>query len=154
MARWADLESARPEMAKLGWELIERFRVAYLGTCSPEHGPMIHPVTPIPVAGGLYAGIITKTPKYRNLTRDPRYSLHSPPGPRDAEFVIRGHARAVAVAELERLRAEDSRLALPAGDVLFELDIDFASYAEYRAGPDGWPRAERTRWLPEAEVPA
>ena len=150
MASWRDFEEAAPDLAELGSKLMFR-GIAYLSTIRADGGPRVHPFTPLLEGGRLFAAIPLRTPKGRDLLRDPRYMIHALPGQSDAEFSVRGTAReagaerSLAVRAAERSGAgglvESARK-----DAIFEFDIERADWAVWRnvGQPGTYP--DRRTW--------
>jgi hypothetical protein len=148
-ARWSELETAAPELATAGHDLLYQYGpgLAYLATLRGDGAPRLHPVCPVVAAGGLYVFIGNHSPKVHDLRRDGRYSLHTfPRQDVDDEFCVSG----VAVdAEGTGVRdavyaAYVATGATTSNDTLFELLIDRALHAQYEARPS-WPPVYR-RW--------
>jgi hypothetical protein len=76
MVKWADFETAAPELATQGRELIERFRFVLAGTIRRDGTPRISPVKAHIVRGHLMLVMIAGTLKARDLLRDPRILLN------------------------------------------------------------------------------
>ena len=51
--------------------------MSFLATIRGDGGPRVHPVTPWILDGHLYVRMFETSPKVADLTRDPRYALHS-----------------------------------------------------------------------------
>jgi hypothetical protein len=97
MATWAELETASPDLAAAGVELLYRSGdgEGMLATVRGDDPPRIHPINVGIVDGRLSAYIIERSAKRHDLASDGRYALHAhldptaprilPPGP--------GHAR-------------------------------------------------------------
>src|SRR2546430_15240873 len=98
MASWGDFAKAAPRLAEDGVKLLWR-GIAYLATLRPDGGPRVHPFTPLIIEDRLLAAIPLRTPKARDLQRDPRYMIHALPGASDAEFSIRGTVRELPAPE-------------------------------------------------------
>ncbi|WP_220448602.1 pyridoxamine 5'-phosphate oxidase family protein [Nonomuraea mesophila] len=145
MADWEALRIADGAMAELGRKIIDRLSIAYLATVTADGWPRVHPVCPFFHGTGIYVGLIETSPKCRDLLRDGRYVLHALPGPSDAEFWLRGRARAVDDGERAELaRAEHG--AIPDTSRVFELLIATAHTAVYRPGENDLPAPTRRRW--------
>src|SRR5436309_6784135 len=128
MASWGEFADAAPDLAEFGSKLL-RHGIAYIATVRPDGGPRVHPFTPLIAEGRFLAAIPLRTPKGRDLLRDPRYMIHALPGESDGEFSLRGTARQ---ADEERAVAVRAAEAIGAGgliesarqDPIFEFDID------------------------------
>ncbi len=98
MVTWQAFETESPELASFGRERIHR-RVSFLATIRADGGPRVHPVTPWIFDGHLYVRMFETSPKVADLTRDPRYALHSMMDNDDGiggEVALRGRGRAGA----------------------------------------------------------
>jgi hypothetical protein len=150
MATWAGLESAAPELAALGRELLYRSGdgEALLITVRGDALPRAHPISLRVVGPGLYAFVL-RSPKQRDLLEDGRYALHAHFDPATPhEFSISGRARRVDPETRARLAAN---WAFEPGDAeAFEFLIDEAIYGE-RPTADDWP-PRYTTWKSEARV--
>ena len=147
--RWSELETAAPEIATAGHELLYQYGtgLAYLATLRADGAPRLHPVCPVVAAGGLYVFIGNHSPKLQDLRRDGRYSLHTfPRQDVDDEFCVSGtaiDAEAMGVREAV-YAAYVATGATTSDDTLFELLIDRALHARYGPRPS-WPPVYR-RW--------
>ncbi len=97
MVTWQAFETESAELAAFGRERIDR-RVSFLATIRADGGPRVHPVTPWIFDGHLYVRMFDTSPKVADLTRDPRYALHSMMDNDDGiggEFALRGRAELV-----------------------------------------------------------
>lgn len=74
---WQDLELSAPEIARLGMTRLNAAGVAVLGTVRRDGSPRISPVEPYFAAGQLLVGAMVWSGKAADLSRDPRYVLHS-----------------------------------------------------------------------------
>jgi hypothetical protein len=139
MATWSQLGAARPEVMARARDLflIEQpdapnpAGLGYLATIRADGGPRVHPVSPAVIDGRLYAFLLRRSPKSRDLARDPRFALHSWPLPfaedsfDDEEIAFTG--RAVPVDD----QAIHDRVAKAVGDdpasgIVFELLLESA----------------------------
>jgi hypothetical protein len=92
---WQVLETAAPELAALGWERLDRVRIALLATLRKDGCPRISPVEPYLSLGELLFGSMSWSLKTRDLERDPRCALHSAitgPDSGEGEFKLYGRA--------------------------------------------------------------
>ena len=122
----------------------------FLATIRRDGSPRLHPITPIVIAGALHVAITERSPKWRDLDRDPRCVLHALPGPRDDELMLRCRAR-----DAERRREEIRKAAdhvVRDSDRLFELDIEQLDLGhwEHVGQPGTYPI--RHRWTPGRTV--
>ena len=138
MATWGDLESAAPELAGKGRQLLYRTGdgEALLATVREGEPPRVHPIAVGIVGDGLYAFILP-SPKLTDLETDGRYSLHAYP---DAavphEFEVRGRVRRVEGSRRDELARDWS---WEVGDAAaFEFLIEEALLGE-RDSRDDWP---------------
>jgi hypothetical protein len=151
VACWGEFEDAAPDVAQYGLKLLRR-PIAYLATVRPDGGPRLHPFTPLIAEGRLLAAIPLRTPKGRDLLRDPRYMIHAMPGDSDGEFSLRGTARN---AEELRAIAAGAAEATGAGGLvesaqrhaIFEFDIERVDMAVWRNVGQPGTYAERKTWL-------
>ena len=138
MATWAEFESASPEVARRGRELLYRTGSgeALLATARDDSPPRIHPIAVEVIDGGLYAFIL-RSPKLTDLEQNGRYALHAyPDANAPHEFQVRGHVRSLDDTTRTKLA---SRWPFTVGDAAgFEFLIDDAVYGE-RASRDDWP---------------
>jgi hypothetical protein len=94
---WEEFAAGRTAPAGPVRGLLYNFGVgqAYLSTVRPDGGPRLHPFCPMLIEGHLVAHIIP-SPKRDDLSRDPRYALHSFPMPDNEDaFYLTGEAFAV-----------------------------------------------------------
>ena len=145
---WRDLETAAPEIARLGWQRLERARVALLGTLRSDGWPRISPVEPYLAQGHLLFGAMSRSLKARDLLRDPRCVLHSAvTGPDNAEGELKIYGRAEAADEELRSSCPQGWWAdRPAESALvFSLAIEQAAFVSWDL-----ERGEMTvrRWSP------
>ena len=150
VATWAEFELAAPELAAKGKALLYQYGppLGFLATVRADGGPRVHPFCPIVAQGGLWAYILSRSPKGADLHRDPRFALHTlPPKDIDDEFFVRG--RAEATDPTADLKAAIIAAAVPAtvGDddeQLFQLHLDRVLVATYTHRGE-WPPAYQ-RW--------
>jgi hypothetical protein len=148
MASWEVFAAAMPEMAEAGRTLLYQHGpgLAYLATVRADGGPRVHPVCPTIADGALWVAIGERSPKCRDLWRDPRFALHTFPNPEvDDEFSVRGEAVAADAAGISTCEAALARDGVRSADhVVFALDLDGALWSAYEARPSWPPRY--TRW--------
>ncbi len=147
MAAWSEFETKAPAIAEAGRALIYQFGkmgLGFLATVRKDGAPRLHPICLTIVDGGLYAFILSKSPKCADLRRDGRYALHAfPPAQVDDELMLAGRAYAITAdpGRIKRVR-EDllARGMIDGGDpeTLFEFSIDRAMHAKYQKRPS-WP---------------
>lgn len=152
-ARWRDFELQAPELARLGRKLLSGSRTAFLATVRADGGPRVHPICPVVVSGRLVAVLIRRTPKHRDLLRDPRFVLHALPGPGDAEFWVEGAARAMdPVGQADRpVVAALLQMGVDADDAPWELGVDAAHGTLFTLDAAGNRNADHRRWVPQRE---
>ena len=81
---WRDLERAAPEVAAVARERVFGIGVALLGTIRSDGSPRISPVEPYLEDSHLLFGAMSWSRKAADLSRDPRFALHSTvTGPED-----------------------------------------------------------------------
>jgi hypothetical protein len=154
VANWAQFETEEPEMAALTRRLLENYRVAYIATVRPDGGPRIHPLTPVVLGDRLILGLMPATPKARDLRRDPRCSLHTLPGPHDAEICMAGRVERLSAAVVQDLvDTAPPHVRLAADTEIVELRIDRVSCTVFENRSDEKrPFPIRTRWVPSVPV--
>ncbi len=155
VATWGEVRSQRPDLADAAQELLYQFGVglAFLGTVRPDGGPRLHPICPLLTDDRLVAFLVP-SPKRADLRRDPRYVLHSFPGPENEDAVYlagvaRHHGDAALRARLvDQYVAERSPLGIdPASldnQALFEFDVETCLVTRTRGHGD--PDPHHTIW--------
>jgi hypothetical protein len=143
LVTWQAFEDESAELAAFGRERIDR-RVSFLATIRDDGGPRVHPVTPWIFEGHLYVRMFDTSPKVADLTRDPRYALHSMMDNDDGiggEFSLRGRAEQIRDPDLvtEAFTAVADFTDRPL--VLFELLVDEVMTTTYTG-----EETERRRW--------
>jgi hypothetical protein len=103
-------------------------------------------ICPVLDDGHLYAGLIAKTPKCRDLLRDGRYVLHAPLGQGDAEFWIKGTAQPLSVDDTEKLMSKHEAWRMDIPSSMFELDIESAYGTLFQPGANGIPVPDRRKF--------
>ena len=158
MLTWAEFEAQTPELAAAGRRLLYQFEtgLGFLGTVRRDGGPRMHPVCPILAGDGLYVFVLSQSPKYHDLLRDPRYAMHSfptePPeegGDGDEEFYITGEARCLNDDSELRQQVVDvtgGKLGIHDFESLFEFRLQNALHTTWHnwSLPDTWP--EYRKW--------
>jgi hypothetical protein len=149
VATWGEFAEQEPEMASLGQRIISRYGIAYLGTVRPDGGPRVHPVTPVIFDGHAYIGLIPDTPKRRDLDRDPRYALHTLPGPNDAEVHLTGIVRQLPMRQVdELLELAPPNVRIARDTPLYELQVQRVTCTVFdQVGTGERPVPRRTRWV-------
>jgi hypothetical protein len=148
-AIWRDLETAAPEIARLGRNRFERARVALLGTIRKDGSPRISPVEPYLTQGHLLFGAMSWSLKTRDLLRDPRCVLHSAiSDPDSAEGEFKLYGRVTQAEEQIRNECREGWWATRPADaaMVFSLNIDEATFISWDA-----EQGEMTvrRWSPQ-----
>lgn len=150
MTTWAEFVAAAPELAAAGEELWHRQGLMFLATVRRDGSPRIHPVVPILEDGRIFVAIAPRSPKWRDLARDPRCVLHTLPGERDDEFLLRCTAseRPEALGEVRRA----ANHVIHDEDRIFEYDIYQADLGWWEnVGQPGTYHVRR-RWTPDDGV--
>jgi uncharacterized pyridoxamine 5'-phosphate oxidase family protein len=151
MATWAAFAEADPEMAAIGHGLLEQHQLAYLATVRADGSPRVHPVSPFIIDGRLFVATPKDSPKAQDQIRDGRYVIHMLPGKDDAEFRIRGRARAVTDTATRTMVLERGPHYVKQHDHIFEYDIEEAAtaYWENVGQPGTYP--VRRSWREPAD---
>jgi hypothetical protein len=143
MVTWQAFETESGGLASFGRERLDR-RVSFLATIRGDGGPRVHPVTPWIFEGHLYVRMFDTSPKVADLTRDPRYALHSMMDNDDGiggEVALRGRAEPVPdPATIEAAFAAVSDFT-DRPLVLFEFLVDEVATTTYVGD-----QTERRRW--------
>ena len=154
MARWAELESAAPELARRARELLDAHRFLLLGTIRRDGTPRISPVEARVVGGELVLAVIPRTLKALDLLRDPRLVLNAPvlhPDDPNEELKLRGRAVVVEDEALREAGADDLEASSgwrPGPDWhVFAIDLDDAAHMAWSEGV-----LRMTRWTPARGV--
>ncbi len=148
--RWSALETDAPELAALGRERVEAARLVMLGTIRDDGTPRISPVEPFLIDGHLLFGVMSRSPKARDLTRDPRCAVHSivtAPNQGQGELKLFGHVEEVRDPALRN--ASDEPWWVPFDDdraLVLSLDIERAAFVSWNL--EGGLMTVR-RWSPE-----
>ena len=134
---WGELESAAPEIARLGKERFGRVGLALLGTVRADGSPRISPVEPHVVEGHLLFGAMSWSGKAHDLRRDPRCVVHSavcdPDNP-DGELKLYGRAHEVDEPEVRNGSAGAWWVSRPVEDArVFSLAIEEAAFISWDA---------------------
>ena len=149
MVTWQAFETESAELASFGRERIHR-RVSFLATIRGDGGPRVHPVTPWIFNGHLFVRMFDTSPKVADLTRDPRYALHSMMDNDDGiggEVALRGEAELVPdPATVEAAFAAVTDFT-DRPLVLFEFLVDEVVTTTY-VGDE----TERRRWRASATI--
>jgi hypothetical protein len=155
--RWDEFAQACPELAGLGEERLRRQELCMLGTLRKSGFPRISPCEPDFAAGHLMLGMMWRSPKARDLLRDPRCVVHSCTTNRmgdEGDFKLYGRALDVQDPELRAAyrAAIKARIDWEPEEPSFHLfAIDVASagfvvFGEERYGLAWDPERGLRRW--------
>ena len=156
MPNWGDFESAAPEFATAARRLFigpDGIAIGFFATASQDGTPHMAPVCPIFAGTNLYLSAASRTPKVRDLRRNPRYSLHAFLGANDEEFQLLGSSYEVP-SEAER-DAIHQAIRFGSFDVehpIFRLSIHGALWVYWEKAGQPDTRAVRKRWQSEASA--
>ena len=152
MATWQEFREAAPAIAAAGERILapNGDGMAFLSTVRGDGGPRVHPVMPVLAVGELHVFVVSLSPKYADLLRDPRFAMHSqgPPGGGE-EFYITGRARPVddprrraAVRE-----ASGGRLGGHDFEALFAFDLGRVLHTQWGnwGTAEAWPAYHKWR---------
>jgi hypothetical protein len=155
--RWDAFAAACPELAQLGEERLRRRELCLVGTLRRNGYPRISPCESEFVDGDLLLGMMWRSPKARDLLRDPRCVVHSVVSDRmgtEGDFKL--YAQAVDVRDPERRAAYRAAIKAridwePAEPSyhLFALDVEsagFVIFGEERYGLAWDPAHGLRRW--------
>jgi hypothetical protein len=135
---WRALEVEAPEIARLGRERLEQAGIALLGTLREDGSPRINPVEPHVVDGQLLFAAMARTPKARDLLRDPRCALHSAvcdPEGSEGELKLSGRAKVVDDPDLRERPPGAWWVGRPAEQArVFSLAIERAAFVSWDTG--------------------
>ena len=155
--RWEEFAETCPELAQLGEERLRSRELCLVGTLRRNGWPRISPVEPEFVDGELMLGMMWRSPKARDLLRDPRCVVHSVVSDREGtEGDFKLYGRAVDVHEPERREAYRAAIKARidwAPDEphyhLFAVDIEsagFVVFGDERYGLAWDPERGLRRW--------
>lgn len=145
---WEPFQAGARELADAGERLLMAAPagINLLGTVSPSQRPRIHPFMPRVIDGQLWAFILTKSPKARDLESRP-YTIHTVPAPEDEEFWVTGHAhRVTEQAAIDRI-AEQMEWADLGQEILFEFDLEQVVWTVWLDFGTANHRPQHYRWL-------
>jgi hypothetical protein len=131
---WSGLESAAPELARLGRERLELKRPVLLGTLRKDGSPRISPVEAYLAEGHLLIGSMASSAKTRDLLRDPRCALHSAvvdPDGGEGELQVYGRVAEAAEDVRNSCRAGWWQSSPPGAARVFSLEIEQATFIEW-----------------------
>ena len=154
--RWAEFAAAAPELAELGEQRLRSRELCLVGTLRRNGWPRISPVEPEFVGDELMLGMMWRSPKARDLLRDPRLVVHSTLTDRhDLSGDFKVYGRAVAVEDGPRRKsyraAVKARIDWEPPDPyhVFAVEIEsagFVTFAEPRFGLAWEAGGEVRRW--------
>jgi len=150
---WSDFAAAAPEIEKAGRQLLyqgSETASAFLATVAPDLGPRVHPVFPVLALGNLWLFIVRMSPKYRDLTRNAWFALHTLPTQAGGEeFYVRGHASEITDARVKGrvVLATDGRQGSSDFEVLFRCSLLSALYTrwDHWGSAQAWPSYSKWR---------
>jgi Pyridoxamine 5'-phosphate oxidase len=119
---WGELETAAPEIAARGSELLDRFQFVLVGTLTKDGSPRVNPCEAYLIDGHLLLNMMPQSLKALDLLRDDRVYVHTPVTSKDGtdgEFKLAGRA----------LKVEDRRLRSKLDDLFWEM-------IQWRPAPD------------------
>ena len=161
MAEWSEFVAEAPRIAEV---FVRRHaatgNLCFLATLRADGYPRISPMEPGIFEGRLVLIGMPNTSKFRDLERDPRFSLHTAtvdPYVGDGDAKVWGEARNVQDAELHARFAQDLfdksgfDLRGQAFDPFFVADLTGASAVEFKDGQltiTTWKRGEGERAAP------
>ena len=121
-----------------------------LGTIRADGTPRISPVEPFVLGGHLLFGVMTRSAKALDLTRDPRCTVHSiVTAPNQGEGELKLFGRVDRIHDPELRNVSDEPWWVQHGDdraLVFSLDIDRAVFVSWDL--EGGLMTVR-RWSPE-----
>jgi hypothetical protein len=137
--RWAEFESACPDIASIARERFVKDELVLLGTIRRDDSPRISPCEVDFAGGHLFLGMMWRSKKALDLQRDPRIAVHSLPSDRmnpGGDVKLYGRAVDTPDPELrEAFRKEINRRIDWAPDEpdyhLFSLDVEHASFLSF-----------------------
>lgn len=139
---WASFATASPELAELGRERFERQQLCMVGTIRRNGWPRISPCELDFVGDQVLLGMMWRSPKARDLLRDPRCVLHSCTSDRlgtEGDFKLYGRARDVrdSTSRDAYRAAIKARIDWEPDDPfhLFEIDVESAGYVVFGERP-------------------
>jgi hypothetical protein len=145
---WRALEAGARAIAEPGKACLDRPALAVLGTLRADGWPRIGPVEPHVGGGRLLIGVMARSPRARDLARDPRCTLQSIVNhPDSGEPELKLYCRAVDASGAPPGAWWSGR---PADEAhVFELEIDHAAFVQWHL-----ERGEMTvtSWSPGREV--
>jgi hypothetical protein len=136
---WSELERRQPVLAQLGLRRLITPGVVLVVTLRRDGSPRLSPVEPYLMDGRLLLSMLWQSRKARDLLRDPRVLVHSVITSRDGgegEFKVRGTARALHDAEVQRRYADAVARDLGWEPTigrfhLFAIDVEQVTFIRY-----------------------
>jgi hypothetical protein len=136
--RWDEFTEACPGLAKLADDRFRQDQVVMLGTIRADGRPRLSPCEVDFAGGQVLFGMMWRSPKARDLLRDPRLTVHSVPSDKtNAGGDVKLYGTAVDEQEPE-LRAEYCRTIQarigwqpPEPYHLFSLDVTEAAFVRF-----------------------
>lgn len=150
--RWDQFEDDERELAALARAEFERYGMALVGTVRKDGSPRISCVLPHVLDGELYLGMMWRSRKAVDLSRDPRLVLHNPICTNrgdEVELSVHGTAVEIDDEEVRQRYVRDLPEWVGRDFHLFSVDIQNVGLIRYEGGKQQvtvWPRgAEFTR---------
>jgi len=135
---WAEFAQASPKIASFGEEKMrEKDSLMYLATVRNNGYPRLHPFTPFPGEGHLFAFMEPTSPKAKDLIKRGRYAIHSSVADRmgsNGEFAISGTAGLVSDPSLRQAAFRACPYKAREDYICFEFFIESAMRNEYEKG--------------------
>jgi hypothetical protein len=149
---WSEFERESPEIAGKGRQLLyqdSETASAFLATVAPDQGPRVHPIFPVLASGDLWLFIVNMSPKYRDLTRNQQFALHSlPTAEGGEEFSVRGFAFEVTESQtkINVVQATSHRQGRSDFEALFQCQLQSVLYTKWEnwGTSEAWP--SYTKW--------
>ncbi|MFD8148078.1 pyridoxamine 5'-phosphate oxidase family protein [Streptomyces sp. NPDC059708] len=125
MNNWAAFEKAEPEFAAAVRARFERFPHHVLATLRKDGSPRVTGLTVEFRGGELWLGMMAGSMKARDLRHDPRFALHTNPGPDDRmpDGDVRISGRAVEIVDPPELHRYAEEKDTPHPFHLFHADL-------------------------------
>ena len=122
MARFADVENEAPEFAARVRERFDAHRHKFLATLRADGSPRISGIEMSFVGGEPWIAGMTRSAKFADLRRDPRFAMHSgSPEPDAFEADAKFSGRATEVTDPAERRGFGADAGVPAGLMDFDL---------------------------------
>ncbi|MFJ8161411.1 pyridoxamine 5'-phosphate oxidase family protein [Streptomyces sp. NPDC096136] len=125
MNNWAAFEKAEPEFAAAVRTRFEQFPHHVLATLRKDGSPRATGLNVEFRGGELWLGMMAGSMKARDLQRDPRFALHTNPGPGDTmpDGDVRVSGRAVEIVDPPELHRYAEEKDTPHPFHLFHADL-------------------------------